>query len=146
GLGRVHDPLADEIAQRLRGAAAERAVARAAIETRHRVFVGETEAAVQLDRLAGDPVRHLVAGDLGHRRQMRIGKRIGGDAGAIEDAAGGLDLAVHLRELPAHALKIRDRLAEYRPVPDIFAGLVERTLGQPKRYARIETALGVEGV
>ncbi len=50
-LRRIHDPLADQIAQRLGGTAAERAIARAAIETRYRVFVGEAEAAVQLDRL-----------------------------------------------------------------------------------------------
>ena len=46
------DLAADQVAQRLRGAAAERAVARAAIEARHRIFVGEAVAAVQLHRLA----------------------------------------------------------------------------------------------
>src|SRR5262245_2063092 len=50
-LRRVHDPLADQITERLGGTAAERAVARAAIEARYRVFIRETESAVQLDRL-----------------------------------------------------------------------------------------------
>src|SRR5947208_6641227 len=50
-LRRVHDPLADQITQRLGGAAAERAVTRAAIETRYRKFIREAESAVQLDRL-----------------------------------------------------------------------------------------------
>src|SRR5450755_3681578 len=77
---------------------------------------------------------------------MRIGKRIGGHAGAIQDTARGLDLAVHLGELPAHALKVPDRLAEYRAVSDVVAGFLERALGEPKRDARIEAALGVEGV
>src|SRR5882762_7020652 len=145
-LRRIHDPLADKITERLGGAAAERAVARSAIQTRHREFVGETKSAVQLDRLAGDPVGHLVARDLGHRRHERIGKRIGSDTGAIEDAAGRLDLAVHLSEFPAHALIVTDRLSEHRSVPDIFAGFFKSALGQPKRYTRIEAALRVEGV
>src|SRR6202008_501631 len=65
--------------------------------------------------------------------------------GAIEDAAGGLDLAVHLRKLPAHALKIPDRLAEHGSVPEVVAGFFESDPGKPKRYARIEAALGIEG-
>ena len=48
----VHDPFADKIAERLGRAAAERALACPAIETRGRKIIGETESAVQLDRLA----------------------------------------------------------------------------------------------
>src|SRR5678816_4272635 len=59
-----HDLLADELLQRLAGAATQRPVARPAIEARHRVLVGEAVAAVNLDRLAGDAYRHLVAVDL----------------------------------------------------------------------------------
>src|SRR5206468_7423558 len=55
------DPLADQVAQGLGGAAAEGAVAGAAVEARHRELVGEAIAAMHLDRLAGDPERHLVA-------------------------------------------------------------------------------------
>src|SRR5436190_6601450 len=68
GLRRVHDPLADKIAQRLRGAAPERSVARSAIEARYRELIRETESAMQLDRLTGDAAGHLVTRDLGHRR------------------------------------------------------------------------------
>src|SRR6202043_2007581 len=57
-----------------------------------------------------------------------------------------LDLAVHLREFPAHALIVADRLPEHRSVPNIVAGFFKSALGQPERYARIETALGIEGV
>ena len=45
-IRRVHDPLAEKIAERLGRAAAERAKARPATETRDREFVGETEFAV----------------------------------------------------------------------------------------------------
>src|SRR6202012_3830032 len=133
GLRRIHDPLADQVAQGFGGAAAERAVARAAIEPRYGVFVGKAESAMELDRLAGDTVRHLVAGDFCHSRHERIGKRIGGDAGAIEDAPGDLDVAIHFRKLPADALEIADRLAEHGSVPDVIARLVEGALRQPKR-------------
>ena len=70
-LAEIHvadDLLADQVAQRLRRAAADRAIARAAIEPRHRVFVGEAEAAMQLHRLGGDTQRHLVVEDLSPRR------------------------------------------------------------------------------
>ena len=90
-------------------------------------------------------LRHLVAGDLCHRRHERIGERVGGHAGAVEDAARGLDIAVHFRELPADALKVADRLAEHRAVPDVVAGLVERAFGQPERDAGVQATLGVEG-
>src|ERR1700724_1213751 len=102
------DALADQVAQRLRGAAAQRAVAGAAIESRHRELVGEAVAAMHLDGLAGDPERHLVAGHLGDRGQQRIGERVGAGAGAIEHAARGLDLTIHLGDLPADALEIGD--------------------------------------
>src|SRR5437899_5767748 len=49
GIRRAHDPLADQVAQRLGRSTAERAVARAAIEARYRVLIREAEAAVQLD-------------------------------------------------------------------------------------------------
>ena len=55
---------ADQVAQGFRGAAAQAAVARAAIEPRHQVFVGEAIAAENLHGLAGDAHRHLVAIDL----------------------------------------------------------------------------------
>src|SRR5205807_7732177 len=112
----------------------------------YREFVSETKSSMQLDRLAGDAVGHLVARDLGHRRHQGIGKWIGSDTGAIEDAAGRLDLAVHLGELPPRALIVPNRLSEHRPVPDIVAGFLKSAFGQPKRYARIEAALRVEGV
>src|SRR4029453_2955827 len=64
GVG-VHQSLADQVAQRLGGPAAEAAVTGAAIEPRHQVFVGEAVAAEHLDGLAGDADRHLVAIDLG---------------------------------------------------------------------------------
>ena len=47
----VHDLLADELLQCLRRAAAEGAVAGAAVEARDREFVGEAVAAVDLDCL-----------------------------------------------------------------------------------------------
>src|ERR1700730_17003177 len=63
------DPLADQIPQCLRGAAAQRAVARAAVESRYRELVGKAVAAMHLDGVARDLERHLVAGHLGNRRQ-----------------------------------------------------------------------------
>src|ERR1700720_1634221 len=45
---------ADQVLQRLGGAAAERAVAGAAIKARDRELVGKAIAAMYLDRLAGD--------------------------------------------------------------------------------------------
>src|SRR5207253_2148921 len=106
------DALADQVAQCLRGAAAQGAVAGAAVESRHRELVGEAVAAMHLDGVAGDPQRHLVDGDLGRRGEQRVGKRVGGGTGAVKDAAARLDVAVHLGDLPAHALEIADRAAE----------------------------------
>src|SRR5687768_3433110 len=65
---------ADEVAQRLARAAAEAPVARAAIEARHCELVGEAVSAVHLYRFGRDADRHLVAVDLRHRRERRIGK------------------------------------------------------------------------
>src|SRR5258706_10215092 len=45
------DAFADQLAQCLRGAAAQRAVAGAAVEARYRVFVGKAVATMHLDRL-----------------------------------------------------------------------------------------------
>src|ERR1700730_14453342 len=56
---------ADEVAQGFGGAAAQGAVAGAAVEARDRELVGEAVAAMHLDRLAGDPQRHFVAIGLG---------------------------------------------------------------------------------
>src|SRR5712672_1767113 len=81
-----NDPLPDQVTQCLRGAAAQGAVARAAVESRYRKLVGEAVAAMHLDRVARDLERHLVAGHLGDRGQQRIGKWIGAGAGAVEHA------------------------------------------------------------
>ena len=75
----AHELLADQVLQRLGRAAAERAVARAAIEARNRVLVGEAVAAVDLHRLAGDADRHLVAEHLRDGRFVGIGERVGGE-------------------------------------------------------------------
>src|SRR5271166_4193772 len=137
--------LTDQVAQRLGGAAAQGSVTRAAIEARHREFVGEAVAAMDLDRLAGHPQRHLVAIDLGDRGKKRIGKRIGASAGAVEHAAARLDVLVHLGDLPAHALKLADRAAERLALLDVAHRLLEGAFGEPERNAGIEATLGVEG-
>src|ERR1700675_3834846 len=51
-----------------------------------------------------------------------------------------------LCEFPARTLIVPDRLSKHRSVLDILTGFFKRPLGQPKRYARIEAALRVEGV
>src|SRR5712675_3038269 len=84
------DLAADQIAQRLRRATAERAVARAAIKPRYEILVGEAIAAVKLHRLVGDADGHLVAEDLRRRRQERIGEGVRGGTGAIKQAASRL--------------------------------------------------------
>src|SRR5579859_7931538 len=108
-----HDVLADQVAQGFRRAAAERAVARAAIEAVDGIFLGEAEAAMHLQRVIGHAQGHLVAEHLGDRGHEGIWKRIGGCAGTIKDAASGLDVLVHVGELPAVALEIADRLAKH---------------------------------
>src|SRR5271170_7463796 len=120
GVETGQHPLADQVAQGLRGAAAQGAVAGAAVEARDRVLVGKAVAAMHLDRLAGDPERHLVAGDLGDRGQQRVGERVGGGAGAVEDAARRLDVAVHLGDLPAHALEVGDGMAKGGALLGVF--------------------------
>src|SRR5439155_20677349 len=114
------DPLSDQVTQCLRGAAAQGAVAGAAVESRHRELVGETVAAMHLDGVAGDPQRHLVDGDLGRRGEQRVGERVGGGTGAVKDAAARLGVAVHLGDLPAYALEIADRPAEGAAFLDVF--------------------------
>src|SRR6185312_1226615 len=99
------DLLADEVAQRFRGAAADGAVAGATVEAGDGEFVGEAEAAMHLNRLGGDPQRHLVAEDLRRGRHERIRERVGGHAGAVQQAAGGLDVLEHVRQLPPDPLK-----------------------------------------
>ena len=100
---------------------------------------------MHLNGVAGDPQRHLIDGDLGRRGEQRVGKRVGGGAGAIEDAARRLDVAVHFGDLPAHALEIGYGSAEHAAVLGILHRLFERALGEPQRDRRVEAALGVEG-
>src|ERR1700730_9398341 len=137
--------LADQVAQGLGRAAAERAVAGAAVEARDRELVGEAVAAMHLDRFARDPQGHLVAIDLGDCGQQRVGERVGAGAGAVEHAAPDLDVLVHLGDLPAHALKLADRAAERSAFLDVAHRFFERTLGEAQGDARVEAALRVEG-
>src|ERR1051326_6536004 len=125
-----NDPLSNEIAQGLRSAAAQGAVAGAAIESRDRELVGKTVAAMHLYGVAGDTQCHLVAGHLGGRRQERIGERVGGGAGAVEDPARRLDVAVHLGDLPTHPLEIPNRTPEGAALLDVFDRFLERALGE----------------
>src|SRR5713101_8211498 len=87
-----HDLLSNQVTQRLGCASTERAVARATIEPRHQVLVGESVAAMQLHRLAGHPDGHLVAEHLCCSREEWIGKRICGGTGSIQQAAAGFDI------------------------------------------------------
>ena len=73
-----------------------------------------------------------------------LGKRIRGQARAVEQAATSLDVAVHLGQLPSHPLEIADPLPEGRAVPRILDRFLECTLGQAERDAGVETPLGVE--
>src|SRR6516225_6133477 len=136
---------ADQVAQGFGRAAPESAVARPAIEARHREFVGEAVAAVDLDRLACHPQGHLVDRDLGGGGEQRVGKRVGAGAGAIEDAAARLDVAIHLGELPAHALKLADRTSKRLALLGVFDRLLECAFGEPERDAGVEATLRVEG-
>src|SRR5262249_16287660 len=137
-VGRVEpsqDAFAEKLAQRLRCAAAKRAVAGAAIEARHRGFVGEAIAAMHLDPFPGAAQRHLVAEELGDRREIWIREWVCGCAGAIENAAAGLDLLVHLGELPAHALEFADRPPEGRALARVTNSFLEGALGEAERDA-----------
>jgi hypothetical protein len=67
------NPPADQVAQRLAGAPAERAVAGAPVKARYRELVCEAVAAMHLDRLARYPERHLVADHLGYRASSGSG-------------------------------------------------------------------------
>src|ERR1700720_3485372 len=71
------DPLSDQGAQSLRGAAAQGAVAGAAIKSRDREFVGEAVAAMHLDRVAGNAQRHFIDGYLGCRGEEWVGEWVG---------------------------------------------------------------------
>src|SRR5581483_9733657 len=88
--------------------------------------------------------RHLVAEYLRGGGHERIGKGIGGQAGAIKNAAGSLDILEHIGKLPAYALMIRDRLAEYRSIANISHCFVKCSLRQTQRNAWIEATLSVE--
>ena len=92
-----------------------------------------------------DPQRHLVAEDLGDRREVRIREWVGGRAGAVENAAAGLDLFVHLGEFPAHALELADRTAEGLALARIANSFLEGAFREPERDAGIEAALRIEG-
>src|SRR5260370_27878870 len=137
--------LADQVAQGFGGAAAQRAVARAAVEARDREFVGEAVAAMHLDGFAGDAQGHLVAISLGDGREQRVGELVGAGAAAVEHAAPDLDVLVTLGDLPAHALKLADRAAECSAFLGIAYRLFERPLGEAQRDARVEASLRVEG-
>src|SRR5215831_17667439 len=141
---RRHDSLANQVAQGFGGAATERTVARAAVKAVDGILLGESEAAMYLQRIIGHAQSHFVAKDLGNRGHEGIRKRISRRAGAIEDAASRFDVLVHVGDLPAVALEIADCLAENLAVARVFHGFRKRTLGKPKRDAWIETALGVK--
>ena len=57
----------------------------------------------------------------------------------------GTDVAIHLRDLPAHSLKVSDGAAEGFAVLGIFDRLLECPFGEPERDAGVETTLRVEG-
>src|SRR5215469_7305535 len=138
-------PPADQVAQGLGRAAAESAVAGAAVEARHWELVGETVPAMDLDRFAGDPEGHFVTVSLGDRGQERVRERVGAGAGPVEHAAADLDILVHLGDFPAHPLKLADSAPERLALLDIAHRLLQGALGETERDARVQTALRVEG-
>ena len=71
-------------------------------------------------------------------------ERVGGQAGAIQQAARRLDVLEHVGEFPADALEVGDRLAEHGAFADIVHRFVERALGQAQRNRRVQAALRVE--
>src|ERR1700722_3133992 len=74
------DLAAHQVAQCFRGAAADGAVARTAIQARYRGVVGEAEAAVKLYRFGCDAQPHLVAEHLCGGRHEWIGEGVGSRA------------------------------------------------------------------
>jgi hypothetical protein len=80
------------------------------------------------------------------RGLVRIRERIRRRACAIQERAARLDVAIHLRELVAHALEFADRAAERRAIARVFHRFLERAFGEAERDAGVQAALRVERV
>src|SRR5262249_61629928 len=141
----LHQAPPDEIAQRLGGPAAQAAIAHAAEEARDGKLVRETVATVDLHGLARHADAHLVAVDLRHCRERRIGELVAAHRRSIEEAPRRLDLDVHVGGLPPEPLEVTDGMAERLALPQVLDRLLERALGEAEADRCVETALGVEG-
>src|SRR6266849_8752597 len=139
-----NEPFADQVAQRFGRAAAERSVAGAAVKARYGELVCKAVSAVDLDRLARDPDRHVVAEHLGGGGEQGVREGIGANASAIEKRAARLDILVHVGELPPQALKAADRTTECGAIAQVAHRFVEGAFRHAQRYARIEATLRVE--
>src|SRR5688572_7781940 len=125
----LEDDLRQAVLHHLDRAAGDHPAARAAHAVLDQRLLGVAEAAHDLQRLVGDVEAGLVAHELGdgglvRRREaaVGVGRR------AVEQQARGVELHLHVRELPLQALELAQLPAELPAVQGVFAGGVEAVL------------------
>ena len=116
GGGRFEQPAGDHLGLDLRGALEDRENARIHIETAHVVFLGIAVAAVNLQRLAGDPLGGLAHVGL-HHRGLHLALPLGHERGdGVGELTGRLDDERHAAELHLGEFVLADGIAEHLAV------------------------------
>src|SRR5260221_9005054 len=110
-----------------------------------RVLLHVAVAAVDLNRLVGDPGRRLAGVELGHRRLARERTpAVLEPGGALEQEPRRLQAPLHLGELELHRLDPRDRTAERLALLGVPHRLLERRAHHADRLGGHPDAAGVE--
>ena len=98
-----------------------------AIHPRNRIFVHESVAAVNLERLVDDAMREFAGEEFGERGRLHVVAALVFLPSCPEHhQAGVLDLGEHVDELERDGLKLADRTAERVAFFRVFNGLVVR--------------------
>src|SRR5215218_1321982 len=126
----LEDPVGDHHLLDLAGPLVDLEDARVAEEALDVVLLGVAIAAVDLESLVGDPLRHLGGEELGLRRfegeALLVLLRPGGLPG---HQASGVDLGRHVGQVELDGLELGELLVELLALLGVGQGLLERALG-----------------
>src|SRR6185503_14894059 len=128
GKAAPENPFGDPVLEDLDRAAGDHPAAAAAYAVLDQLFLAVAEAAHHLQRLVRHLEARLVAVGLGDRGLLGRGEAaVGVGGGAVEQELPGVELELHVGELPLQALELAQELAElpalHRPLARALVGV-----------------------
>src|SRR5438552_9431983 len=143
---RGQEVVGDEVAHHLERAAADGEHAGIPHHPLERQRAAVAGGAVDLQRLAGDLLGGLGRERLGLGGLQRVGKSAaGGGGGAMDQQAGGVELDLHVGQLPADALEVAEGPAELLALGRVGQRALEGALGEAERHGGGAEPLAVVG-